>query len=284
MTTCDNIAVTVYVLRASIASRWLILSQIAALCICGAALLLLVEGSIVLGGGLALTGLATSWLAGVWVLPRGEDAYLRKLSTIMRDAHTELWFDRFERREKLKAAVATLEQLTPPPYSHTQKHILGVLHGLDDTMMNKTVPFPERARMVFGQSRLLVQARGQLDDDEVYGRLAGEILDNYRRATVESMKESEALLQRQAMRMTKIKPPSRWRAHHNAFVLALTNYAGALRDYYEVARGDNDEAVERAVTALVAMYTELEFERQRYVEEFSRIGNPRRLTGVAKCS
>ncbi len=259
-----------YALRSQIASRWAVLSQLVALFVVAAALFELIEGDIAIGGGLGLIGIGASWLAGLWVVPGGTDAYLRKLAVIMRDAQTDLWFERYKRSEQLRATVAKVASLEPSERdAGTQGRILATMDQVEALIDDRTIPFADRADGIFEQSRLLYEICVALNHQTgPYAELAAEALHEFRGAIVASMEESEELLRRHIDYVTKVRPPQSWRASHHELLSALTDHTTAVGRYYAAAQGDSREEVDKAIACVVATFGVLEGERQKFVSAF----------------
>lgn len=106
----------VYVVRGHVASRLTMGLRVLTLGAVAVAFFFLVENKLIIGLIILLLSGMVTWLVGLWTVPWGRDAYLRKLSRIMRDLIVDLRYadQPGASQGSIRRCIHRMQRLKPP--------------------------------------------------------------------------------------------------------------------------------------------------------------------------
>ncbi len=263
-------------LRAQITSRqharWKFAST-AAISLIAAAVLLLLDGFMILGIGVFVLGGLASWLTGIWVVPGGMDGYYRKVSRVLRDTHVQS-------QQYYETAVKELRDLTSSIAQLSQSHggegsyrkIIAECKEIDGLMNNKEISFDRVHQVARHRQHLLEFGKsfGQSQADAVNQPLA-EIFVRRASAILGVFDTAHELLSNQGRKLTSIRAPATLRVQHQRYIDILSAYVSALGDVCKVVLQDSESSRDENLVAVAsARHQEWREFTQIYSDELRR--------------
>ncbi len=240
-------------------ARWQ-LASLLALCLIAAAVLLLLEGFVMLGiATLTLGGLA-SWLTGLWVMPGSVDGYYRKLSRVLRDIDMQDKQSKDIGVKELSSLTLSIAELVRSlKEDESYQEIVAECEMIDALIEDRGKGF-YRVREI-GEHRRRLLKFGNIceanEADPMSQELATIVV---RRASVivRNFDAAYELLESQARRVMGIKAPVKLKSRHQRYLEALNAYVTAIGDVREVIVQDKDDNLEEKLVSIAsARYHEL---------------------------
>lgn len=205
--------------------------------------------------GLVL-GVPITWVCGLWVLPRNEDAYALATSKVLHDWEVEI--KRIQLRhssESRRLATATLDRLPEslPPGSRER---------LSNALVRKpedAAPTPEMVRVRIISSylqRMALKAALQQIETECHHcapaihAAVTSLLDARRAANHEFL----AALAEERACLAKIASPRALSGAHSAFVQLCQEYRDAIAASYDAIEAEQEEAVRRSADRVCSIW------------------------------
>lgn len=231
-------------------ARWQFASLFA-FCLIAAAILLLLEGYVILGIATLMLGGLASWLTGLWVMPGSVDGYYRKLSRILRDIDVQNKRNKDIDDKDLRSLTLRIAELgRSRKEDKLYKEIIAECEMID-TLIENRIGF-DHVREIGEHRRRLLKFGNVCEAntaDPTRQELARTIV---RRASVivRDFDAAYELLESQACRVVGIKVPVKLKTQHQRYLEALNAYITAFGDVREVMIvQDKDENIEGDVVA-----------------------------------
>jgi hypothetical protein len=216
-------------------------------------LLLFDRGSYVLGAVALVPTALMTWLAGVWVVPRGVDAYQRRVARALRDwraASAHSWDRAALKRGTIVARLAGLD--VPPRFAERHRRAVDRLLAADRLRTDRSMSFAERARRaaeareelraLAEQTTSLAADAGERRYADAFAAALRERDDVYRKAAG----EVEALTEGALAKLNRMRVPVEWSARHSDIERRLAAHLDASRRLHATVDGATPAAREAA--------------------------------------
>ncbi|HEX3391530.1 MAG TPA: hypothetical protein VHS55_03110 [Solirubrobacteraceae bacterium] len=230
-----------------------IAAPLLALAVVSTALVLVANGSAIVGCGVLLLAIPSTWLGGLWVAPNSVDTYSRRMAHLLRDEVAQAAQENRRQIKRIQAMTATVAELDPPEQLRgLHARVLGILREIDSIKRDDPEMLVDRTVRVFGLRRQLCQIREELGEYPVEPYLVtlADVLDRRMIVTSETAEAVQRPLRRQNEALKRVKIPRAWLSRHNAYVEQLTSYLAALEEYYRTVTGDSAAEAEMAARIL----------------------------------
>lgn len=243
----------------------------------GAALTALIDVSVALGVIALVLGIAVTWVCGMWVAPRSEDAYLLELSRCMTE-----WTRDVEAMRARRAASADYgsEILATLPASVSSD----LRDRLSSALGRETEESPPTRDRLYARALEAHELSGLLQmtlaglhtaEDVHEARLGAAITD--RKAAVEvAQREFLDVLLREQAYLAGMKPPASLRVQHDGYVQLVGDYREAVTACNLAIEGGQVAAVKQAAKEMCDRWQAMDDFRQmmasRVVECFGARG------------
>jgi hypothetical protein len=238
-----------------------------ALTIVAVAILLVADGDKVLGYVVLLLAIPATWLGGVWVSPRGDDAYVLAMRDVIRGGAAEATNANRVRQDHMRILRKTITDLDPPrQLTDFHQQVVSQLESIDRFEADGAGTLEDRAVRMHEIRRELVRVLDDLtvQPSEPYvGELTCRIED-YMRETISSLDIVQKPFRQRSEKLTKIRPPQRWKARHEMSVKTFSDYFSALHNYYATLEDESIDAIRHAAKELAVQYEEL----TRFVDDY----------------
>jgi hypothetical protein len=232
-------------------------------------------------GTLALTGhwpaaaacaaaaAAVLWLAGTRATPRSADAYLRRVSGALRDAHAAGDVAEAEYARGRHAAAARLERLAAPPamepYAERARNLFRTGSDADAPTGDRAADAAARYAEI-DALRGDIAGRGTTDAERRYAVAVGELLTARLFAYAELLEGIADAHDAAAKRLAGTRSPERAAAAHDDLVAAFTASVEASRRLYAALRTGDPERARATMEDVSAAHAGLEAAYDAVVE------------------
>jgi hypothetical protein len=168
----NTIDIHLRAVRSRMTPRHTIGLRVVALSVVGVAFFFLVEGNVAVGVVFLLLSGVVTWLAGLWVIPWGIDAYSRRLSHIMRTLNIDLRYEDDHtgaHRDSLQRCIHRVQRLKPPAVwaADHEKHLEALaaygaaLQNCQDVVQGADVDAVERAAAKLSETHSALNSMSQ---------------------------------------------------------------------------------------------------------------------------
>jgi len=227
-------------MRASIQRRVGFLAPLGVLVLISGGFVLLADGSIIVGCVILLLSIPCTWLAGLWSVPNSVDAYVRKMTNLLRGDFAETVLEVGQQKKSIQETTATISMLEPPPEDRDfHVHVVSILQELDDLGNDDRHSLVERTIKINELQQQLAPTREEIAGSSTpYLRELASTLDA--RVTLAG-KSADAILRplrHQSLVLARIKIPGTWLSRHQAYASQLDAYLIALENYYDARNND----------------------------------------------
>jgi hypothetical protein len=222
----------------------------------GVALTCLIDGSVTLGAVGLVLGVPLTWVCGLWVVPRSEDAYMSAVSACLIGWATSATGILARRSAASRDHAAMILASLPSSLSHELREKLGT--ALERQIEN---PVPTRdtvyARAISAyELRVLLESTlAQLEEGEADDavRLRAAIAERRDASQVARREYSDALSQEQVC-LAKIKSPTRLRERHGRYVQLVDRYRDAVDVCNDAINGAQAEEMQHAAEEMSELW------------------------------
>lgn len=207
--------------------------------------------------GAALTGVLAgavmTWLAGAWVLPVSEDAYLMRVERSVRDGVGKLGgsyetFERYARRQR-----GRLDRLQPPTgLEKGHARLIELLDRADESAKDPSLSLKARAAEVTRSLEGAREQRATLIDEPAddASRRYAKALERVAQSSQDLMEgafgRAEEAVEAIVDKLDGTTAPPRLAARHDTLVEASRRFLDAMRAYHDAVRELDPDAVATA--------------------------------------
>ena len=243
------------------------------------ALTYLIDASVPLGAvALAVGGIPVTWLCGLWVVPRSEDAYILTLSKCLTEWATDVESIRRRRLADGPGYASAILEALPSSVPTELRDKLSIALGREtedlsparDGMYTRALAAHELVG-VLNATRAGLQRAGDAHEARLGAAIAR------RKTAIEDAQREflDALLQEQLC-LAKMKPPASLRMQHDAYVQLVGEYGEAVTACNAAIEGEQVEVAEQAAQDMCGRWQAIDDFRQmmarRLVECFGARG------------
>ena len=202
----------------------------------------------------ALVGGLVTWLAGVWVVPGGEDAYCTRIGRSVREgvgrmAGSYETFERYARRQK-----GRLDRLKPPP--ELQDEHARLIDSLDEADRTANDPSLSLKARAANTTRSLQGAREQRaalsnrrdDANRRYAKAIADLTASSDSLVAGAFDRAEEGVEAMVAKLERTDPPTKLASRRDALLEGSRDYLEAMRAYHEAVRELDPDRVADAVS------------------------------------
>jgi hypothetical protein len=225
------------------------------LSITAAGIVVIANGYLAVGSAVLALGIPATWLTGVWVAPRSQDSYARRMTRLVPVGFTDAQRASREQVDRLRAVTAAIARLEPPDeFANIHKQVLGILQAIDDVKRDDPTLLPQRTVRLMILRQQLSEVRGELESCAAlpYRQQLADALDARTKIANETPEVVQGPLRHQRDVLARVAVPSSWRDRHDAYTEQLVNYLAALSRYHQATLDGGVEEAESAARDLIA--------------------------------
>lgn len=253
-------------------------APVIALAFGGGALYLFAEDDLLAGCVLLAATVPATWLAGLWVMPGGADAYMQRTSRIIKAGFSDVRQEGDKRRARLSAITDMIARLDPP--EELKDFHIGVIETLREFDSIQNVAIEELEKTARRRFELRARVNGFLDDlrsaprDVVYVQGAGKLLREWAAITVDTA-EIEQKLDNLDEKLRKVKAPPSLADRHAVYVAAFDDYIQSMISFYRANKGDDIDSIGITTNILITKHQNIMMLAEQHESGRIRSGDAR---------
>jgi hypothetical protein len=227
------------------------------------ALICAIEGPTALGAVGLVLGVPVTWVCGLWVVPRSEDAYVLAVATSLQSWKVEVERARdrhaVESREMAAAILSSFPESLPVGLREKLRSIVEI--EAEQLAPTREVVY---ARIISSHEQLVVlrttlaQIENAGEDQASAFRTATTTFFDAKRATSREFLDA---LGREQEGLAEIAPPSTLRESHDAYLRLCDRYKDAVIACHEAIEGERTDSIQQAAEEVCDLWQA----RQDYV-------------------
>lgn len=271
--------------RGWITMRWRFAGMVA-LGIVAVAATLLIEGFVVLGLAALTLGALASWLAGIWVIPGGTDAYYRRITRLLRDSFIQSRCHNATQLERLRNITQNVAVLAhSKDRDALYQGVFAECEQIDGALSGKDMGSNKIFYRIANHRGQLLDIKKKLEQkqaDSLDMRLA-PILGERALVMTEIPSSAQRILEDQHQQLVRMKLPAGARVQHQHYVRTLEEYISALAELDRAMANESDaNEIDHMSTITDARRLQWRNLAEAYAEELRLLWvDPKRMHGQA---
>ena len=240
-------------------------ASLLALVLVGGALVLAASGHTVVGCLVLIVGIMATWLGEVWVSPRGDDAYARRMRDILRASSADVNASRALQRDRLRQLRSVVVGRESTLYvAERQREVCDRMRELERIESESGDALEDRAVRMHAIHQELSRAVEDLKEGPSEPCIVQmkHDLEDYLRGAADARSAVRELVERDWERLQRVKPPAYRRESHMRYASIASDYLTALREFTTALEDRSDDAIRDAAERMSS--------RQRDMDESAR--------------